>query len=171
MDKSIGKLNLLGHHIMQITTTTRLLLEPAIELLATCPTNLISHRTTWEICLWCLSLIKVQAGLARVMSFFMLFDRKHTLGFMVLINTRKGLTGVVRKKEKTKIICSWIVRKVPVNNTTRQRKREENTGKITRRLTCLNNKTLNIFINQIHIFFKYTESVFVCVYINTYIYI
>ena len=43
--------------------------------------------------------------------------------------------------------------------------------KITRRLTCLNTKTLNIFINQIHIFFKYIESVFVCVYINKYIYI
>ena len=30
----------------------------------------------------------------------MLFDGKHTWGFMILVNKRKGLTGVVRKKEK-----------------------------------------------------------------------
>ena len=36
------------------------------------------------------------------MSFFMLFDGKHTWGFMILVNKRKGLTGVVRKKEKKK---------------------------------------------------------------------
>lgn len=56
------------------------------------------------------------------MSFLMLFDRKHTWGFMILINKRKGLTGAVRKKEKNKNYMFMDCQNSTVNNTTRERK-------------------------------------------------
>lgn len=39
----------------------------------------------------------------------MLFDRKHTWGFMILINKRKGLTGVEGRRKKKKLYVHGLL--------------------------------------------------------------